>query len=494
MSRERWGSKSTFVLAAIGSAVGLGNVWRFPGQAFANGGGAFLVPYFIALITAGIPLLVLELAIGKKFQKGAPGALKSVYKKAEGLGWWAIATSFVITAYYCIIMSWAFNYLWHSLTLAWGSDSGSYFFGHVLKLTDSPGTLGGFNIPVLIGLILTWICVWVCIHNGTKSVGKIVKYTVPLPIIMLVLLGVRGLTLPGAINGLSYFLTPDWSALLDVNVWAAAYGQIFFSLSVLFGIMIAYSSMLPKETDIPSNALVIAFANSSISFLAGVTVFSTLGYLAHVQGVGISELGYSGVGLAFVTYPAVISQLPGGVIIQVIFALMFFIMLLTLGIDSAFSIVEGIVVALEDKFAWGKKKTVTIVCLAGFVAGLLFATNAGLYWLDIMDHWVNDFNLIVIGVFECIVVGWIYGADKLRKYFNEGSEVKLGKWWNIMIKYIIPVILFVITVIYLKTNISKAYGDYEMKYLLIGGWGMVLVTILAGVIVSMFKDSELSNE
>jgi len=343
-------------------------------------------------------------------------------------------------------------------------------------------------------LILTWICVWVCIHNGTKSVGKIVKYTVPLPIIMLVLLGVRGLTLPGAINGLSYFLTPDWSALLDVNVWAAAYGQIFFSLSVLFGIMIAYSSMLPKETDIPSNALVIAFANSSISFLAGVTVFSTLGYLAHVQGVGISELGYSGVGLAFVTYPAVISQLPGGVIIQVIFALMFFIMLLTLGIDSAFSIVEGIVVALEDKFAWGKKKTVTIVCLAGFVAGLLFATNAGLYWLDIMDHWVNDFNLIVIGVFECIVVGWIYGADKLRKYFNEGSEVKLGKWWNIMIKYIIPVILFVITVIYLKTNISKAYGDYEMKYLLIGGWGMVLVTILAGVIVSMFKDSELSNE
>lgn len=486
--RERWSSRSTFIIAAIGSAVGLGNAWRFPGQAYANGGGAFLVPYFIALLTAGLPLLVMEHAIGKKFQKGAPGAFASIGKKHEPLGWWAISTSFVIVAYYCVIMAWVVDYLWHSFTVAWSAGAGDFFVGNVLQLTDSPGNLGGFSWQVVIGLFLAWICVYLSIRNGVKSVGKVVKWTVPLPVLLLILLAIRALTLPGAIEGIRYYLTPDWAKLADINVWAAAYGQIFFSLSVLFGIMIAYASYLPKKSDIPSNAVVIGFANSIISFIAGFAVFGTLGYLSQVEGVAIADLNYQGVMLAFVTYPEAIAKLPGGMALQIIFALVFFIMLFTLGIDSAFSIVEGIVAGLVDKFNWNKRKTTLGVCIVGFAAGLLFATKAGLYWLDIMDHWVNDFNLIAIGVFECISVGWIYGAKKLRAYFNENSAMKFGAWWDVMIKYVTPLILLLITVLYLKTNITSNYEGYPTQFLIIGGWGIVILTIILGFVLSAFKD------
>lgn len=496
MSRERWGNRSTFILAAIGSAVGLGNAWRFPGVAFQNGGGAFLIPYFVALITAGIPLLMMELSIGKKFQVGAPGAFRKLGKKKgyELLGWWPIATSIVIVFYYCIVMSWTFVYLWHSLTVAWkGVGSSEFFFNSVLEMSKSPFEIGGFVWPLVIGLALTWISIWYCIRNGVKSVGKIVKWTVPLPIALLIILGIRAVTLPGAVDGLNYYLTPNWEKLLDIRVWAAAYGQIFFSLSILFGTMIAYASFLPEDSDVPTNGLIIAFSNSIVSFLAGFTVFGTLGFLQHTTGTPIQDMSITGAGLAFVTYPEAITQLPGGLWIQVIVALIFFIMLLTLGIDSAFSIVEGVITGLVDKYGWNKKKTIAIACIVGFIGGLIFATRAGLYWLDIIDHWVNDFNIIVAGIFECIAVGWIFGAKNLREYMNEVTTLKVGKWWDLMIRIVTPIILFGITVLYLIDNIKKPYENYPMKALIVGGWGMVLLTLVIGVILTITKSKQVEE-
>ncbi|WP_132252446.1 sodium-dependent transporter [Natranaerovirga pectinivora] len=497
MSRERWSSRSIFILAAIGSAVGLGNTWRFPGQAYQNGGGAFLIPYFIALVTAGIPLLIMEIAIGKKFQAGAPTAFRKLGKKKgfEWLGWWPLATSFAIVAYYCIVMSWTFNYLWHSLTLAWTkSSSADFFYGDVLRLSDSPGNLGGLNMPLVIGLVLTWIFIWFSIRNGVKSMGKIVKWTVPLPIILLIILVIRALTLPGAIDGINYYLTPQWDRLKDINVWAAAYGQIFFSLSVLFGIMVAYASFLPKDSDVPTNSMIIAFADCLLSFVAGFAVFGTLGFLQQTSGTAIADMSITGPGLAFVTYPEAIAQLPGGLWIQVVFAFLFFLMLLTLGIDSAFSIVEGIVTGLVDKFGWDKKKTVAGMCFVGFAAGLIFATNAGLYWLDIVDNWVNNFNLILIGVFECVVVGWIYSAKKLRNEFNEDSNMKFGPWWDFMIKYVTPLSLLGLNILFLIDSFKANYEGYATKHLLIGGWGIVLATIVFGFVFTTLKGKDLEEE
>ena len=491
MSRDRWSSRSIFVLAAIGSAVGLGNAWRFPGICYSNGGGAFLIPYFVAMLTAGIPLLILELSIGKKFQGGSPTAFASLNKRFEVLGWWALATSFIIICYYAVVMSWVLDYIIYSVTLPWkGIEGGAaaFFTGKsILGISDSPGILGGFSIPALLGLIVAWIAIWWCIRNGVKSVGKVVKYTVSLPIILLIILAVRGITLPGGIDGIAYYLTPNWAALGDIKVWAAAYGQVFFSLSILFGIMVAYASYLPKNTDIPSNAMVIAFSDAAISFVAGFAVFGTLGYMQMVSGTPIADMRHTGVMLAFATYPEAIVNLPGPGIIHILFALIFFLMLFTLGIDSAFSIVEGIVTGLVDKFKWNKRKTTAWFCVIGFAGGLIFVTKAGLYWLDIMDHWVNDFNLIAIGVFECIMVGWIFGAKKLRDYFNKGTATIIGKWWDIMIRYITPLVLLFTSVRYLIENIANPYGGYDQKYLLIGGCGIVLLTLILGIVFTLFK-------
>lgn len=492
--RDRWSSRTIFIMAAIGSAVGLGNAWRFPGMAYNNGGGAFLIPYFVALITAGIPLLLLEISIGKKFQAGAPTAFGRIKKSFEGLGWWALATSFIIVCYYTVILAWSFNYMWASVKMAWAGDAAGYFFGNVLQITDGPGIIGGFSWPILLTLGLAWICVWWCIRKGVKSVGQVVKWTVTIPVALMVILGIRAVTLPGAIEGLNYYLKPDFSALTNVNVWAAAYGQIFFSLSVLFGVMIAYASFLPEDSDTTTDTIIIAFADAGISFLAGFAVFGTLGYMMQSTGTAIADMSITGVGLAFVTYPEAISQLPGGVVTQAIFGLMFFLMLFTLGVDSAFSIVEGIVTGLVDKFKWKHSWTVLGVCFAGLLGGLIFATKAGLYWLDIVDYFTNNFNLIAIGIIECLLVGWIFGSGKIRAFFNETGSIKFGKWWDAMVRFVTPLALLGISVMWIIDNIKENYEGYETIHLVLGGWIVVAATIILGFLMMLFKGRETASE
>ena len=239
--RERWASRPAFVLAAIGSAVGLGNLWRFPYVAYKNGGGAFLIPYFVAILTAGIPLMILEFGLGHIMQGSAPAALRKVHRRLEWVGWWALIVGSLISFYYAVVMAWCWNYLWHSFTVAWGSTPGSAgsFFGKVLGASKGPGDLGDIRLPVVLGLALTWLAIFLIISRGVGRVGKVVLLTVPLPVILIIILMIRGLTLPGSLDGLAFYLTPDWSKLTDPNVWLAAYGQIFFSLSLGFGILIA---------------------------------------------------------------------------------------------------------------------------------------------------------------------------------------------------------------------------------------------------------------
>ncbi|MCF8008663.1 MAG: sodium-dependent transporter [Halanaerobiales bacterium] len=487
MQRDRWNNRTAFVLAAIGSAAGLGNAWRFPYMAYSNGGGAFLIPYFVALLTAGIPLIVLEFSMGQKTQRGAPGALAKVSRKFEGFGWWAVLAGTIITSYYAGVMAWAWDYLAGSFTLGWANDAGTYFYEEVLQISSGPGNLGGFSIPVLIGLIVTWIAIYFILKNGAQSVGKVVYITVPLPIILLGILLIRAVTLPGAVEGINYFLQPDFTQLLNPSVWIDAYSQVFFTLSLGFGIMIAYASYMPEDSDIINNALITVFANSGISFMAGIAVFGTLGYMAQTQGVPISEVATAGVGLAFVVYPNAISLLPGGPMVIGLFGFVFFAMLLSLGIDSAFSIVEAGVAAIKDKWGGTKQKVTLYYSLFLFVVGLLFVTKAGLYWLDIVDHYVNTYGLVFAGLTESIIVGWFYKPNELRNYFNSVSEYKFGNWWNVMVKFITPLVLTVLLISNLITDITAPYGDgaYELKYLFYGGWiGVVGVLILLSYLLS----------
>jgi neurotransmitter:Na+ symporter, NSS family len=472
MARDRWPSKAIFIYAAIGSAVGLGNVWRFPFLAEKFGGGAFLLPYLIALFVAGIPLLILEVGLGQKIQKGAVDSLASIRKKFSGLGWWALFTSFIVISYYAVVMAWSLIYFLVSLGTQWSDNPESYFFNNVLQLSDSVGSIGSIVPAIFIALAVSWIIIYFSVWKGVKSVSKIVLVTVPLPIILLVVLLIRAVTLDGAMVGIAEFLTPDFNALADSEVWIAAFSQIFFSLSLAFGIMIAYSSYKKKDEDITKSSFTIGIANSLVSILAGFVVFGTLGFMAQQQGVDFSEVAASGPGLAFIAFPQALSLMP----YASFFSLLFFLTLITLAIDSAFSLVEAINITVLDKTKAKKEHIALIVCVLAFLLGLVYTTNSGLYLLDIVDHFVTNISLIVIGILECIAVGWILGAEKLRKYINKVSDFKIGEWWDISIKYIVPISLSIILVLQLRTEFINNYGGYPDWAIAIG-WAAVLIPL-----------------
>ncbi|MDT8300032.1 MAG: sodium-dependent transporter [Sedimentisphaerales bacterium] len=309
-TRDRWHSRTSFIMAAIGSAVGLGNVWRFPYVAYSSGGGAFLIPYFAALFTAGIPMLILEMGIGQRMQKGAPLAFGAIRKPLQWFGWWAAGLSAGIVIYYSTILAWSWVYLWHSLALPWGDKPEAFFVQNVLQRSSGPGELGWPVLSLVIGMAITWLAIYLILRKGVRNVSKVVMVTVPLPLLLLVVLLIRGLTLPGAMDGIRFYLTPDFSKLTDIRIWLRAYGQIFFSLSLASGVMIGYGSYLGKKAEITNSAFITGLANCGTSFFAGFVVFSMLGYLAKVQGLPVADVTESGTGLAFVAFPTAISQLP----------------------------------------------------------------------------------------------------------------------------------------------------------------------------------------
>lgn len=481
--RENWLSRKAFILAAIGSAIGLGNIWRFPFKCYENGGGAFLIAYVIALITAGIPLLIMELSLGHKFKLAAPLAFRKVGKKFEWVGWWAVLVAFTVVTYYAVVMAWGLNYSVFSFTEAWGNDPGDFFFNKYLGLTTGPYQLGGLRLPIMIALVAGWILIVRSIWRGAKTVSKVVYLTVILPWLLLIIFVIRGVTLPGSGEGILYYITPHFEKLLDASVWISAYGQVFYSLSIGFGIMIAYSSFLPKHADIVNSALIIALSDAATAFVGGFAVFGSLGYYAGLTGQAVQNVLKGGPGLAFVTYPTIISHLP----LPRLFGILFFLMLLTLAIDSAFSLVEAVSSSLRDKLGWSNKKANITTSLIGLCLGLIFVTGAGLFWLDIVDKWLEFFGISAIVLVECIVLGWFYKINKLREYANSFSEVKIGPLWNYLIKFVIPVIIAALIGRETVKLIRFGYEGYPSSALLIAGWGLALLLPLIAIILNIIS-------
>jgi len=492
MKRERWSSRTIFLFASIGSAVGLGNVWRFPYLAGKYGGGAFLIPYFLMLFILGIPLLILEFAIGQKMQLGAVGSFKKIKTKLSGVGFAAVFCGFIVCSYYCVIMAWSTLYLIFSPNTAWGEDTNQFFFEKVLHITPA-GDIGFVVTPVIFALALVWVLIYFSIWKGIKSVSKVVTVTMPLPIILVVILGIRGITLENGIEGLKYYITPSFETLFSgemwMDVWAAAASQIFFTLSIAFGIMIAYASYKHQASDISKNAIITSITNSAISLLSGFAVFTTLGYMAYKSGDSIEALAQTGVPLSFVVFPKALSLMPFA---PGLFAALFFIMLLSLGIDSAFSLVEAVSTAVHDKYPHIRKQDVSLyVCIAGFIIGIIFTTTAGLIYLDTTDNFITNYGLVIVGLLEVIVVGWLYGAEKLRAYINEVSEIKIGKWWSFTITVIIPIILIALLVFKFTKDIKAPYEGYPNWVIWLFGWGMLIfVFALSGLLSLLSKHEE----
>lgn len=491
--REQWGSKVGFILAAIGSAVGLGNIWRFPYIAYSNGGGAFLIPYFFAIFTAGIPLLILEYSLGHKYRGSTPLAIARASKKWEWIGWWPTITSAIIVAYYSMILSWAANYFALSFTKGWGSDSNAFFHNDFLKLSSSPFEFGGIVWYVLCGIALIWIINWfICYKGVKKGIEKANKILLPTLVIIMIIIAVKSITLDGATEGLNTLFTPDWKMVMKPSVWISAYGQVFYSLSLAIGIMMTYSSYLPKKTDINNSAFVTAFANCSFEFLSAIAVFAILGFMATSQGVPVSEVVSSGVGLAFVAFPQIFSEM--GTVGSLLGPL-FFLCLIFAGITSSVSLTEAVSAPFREKFGWSRKKVVTGMCIIGFLISSAFAKGAGLYMLDIVDAFINNYGIVVVGLLEVILIGWIVTPEKIREHANGISHFKVGKWWDITIKFVTPTLLIYMIAQNIITEIKTPYGGYELSALLAYGWSVIAFGIICALIIAKkpWKDKKIED-
>ena len=475
--RENWGSRAGFVLAAIGSAVGLGNLWGFPYKVYSHGGGAFLIPYVIAMVLIGIPLLIAEFSLGHLTQRATPDAYGRVNRKFAFVGWWQIILSFIIITYYAVILAWCCSFLYYSVIgiiqgkLPWAGtglegvrNASKFFFDDYLSFNEG-FSLGRLQWHIIVALAITWAVMYLCICRGVRLVGKVVMWTVPLPWLMLLILTVRGLTLEGAVQGLEYYLEPNWSQLSDPTTWRWAFGQMFFSMSLAFGIMITYSSFLHRKSDLNNNAMIIGLADMGTSFVAGLAVFATLGGMAFAstmagEAVPVEQVAKSGPSLAFVAFPYALAQLPHAAW----FSLLFFGSLLLLGIDSGFSITESVLASIVDKTGWNRGKTLIGLSLVGLLIGVVFCSQGGLSWLGTFDDFINGtWGITLTALMECFVLGWLFRLRRLREHANERSDWKLGVWWDWAIRVVIPIVLAALFAWSLFDSFSNPSG-YAYKY------------------------------
>jgi len=481
--RGAFSSRKVFILAAIGSAVGLGNIWRFPYVAYENGGGAFILPYLVALLTAGIPFLLLDYALGHRNRGSAPLSFARLKRWTETLGWWQVGICFLIAIYYAAVLAWALRYMIFSVTEAWGDDPAGFFTGEFLQVGDA-GVQLDVVAGVLVPLVLVWAALIVVMALGVqKGIGMTSVVFIPVLVIAFAGLVVRALFLPGAAEGLDALFTPDWSALAEPGVWAAAYGQIFFSLSIGFGIMITYASYVDRRTDMPGAGLVVGFSNSGFELLAGIGVFAALGFMAQAAGTQVTEVAESGVGLAFIAFPAIISEAPAGGLIGVLF----FGSLVLAGFTSLVSVIEVVISAVRDKLELSRLAATLAVSLPAAVVSLVFfSTTSGLHVLDILDNFINKFGILLVAVVSMLVVAWAVRAlPMLSAHLNEHSSVRIGAWWAVLVAVIAPVALAYVLIRDFLDTLENPYGGYPGWMLNTFGWGAAGIVIVFGVLVAL---------
>ena len=489
--RGAFSSRRVFILAAIGSAAGLGNIWRFPYVAYENGGGAFVIPYLVALLSAGIPFLLFDYAIGHRYRGSAPLSFRRMGRAGEVLGWWQVGICAVIAVYYAVIIAWAARYALFSFGQTWGDDPNEFLFVDFLQVAE-PGLGLEFVPGVLVPLALVWLTILVIMLLGVqRGIGAASVVFIPLMVLAFLALVVRSLFLPGAAAGLDALFTPDWSALADTGVWAAAFGQVFFSLSVGFGIMITYASYVGRRTDMTGSGLVVGFSNSGFELLAGIGVFAALGFMAQASGLRIDEVATDGLGLAFVAFPAIISEAPAGQLIGVLF----FGCLVLAGLTSLISVIEVVISGVRDKLDLGRLGATLLVGVpTATVSVLLFATTTGVPILDTADYFINQFGIVLVAGVSVVVVTWVYrDLPDLRAHMNATASLRLGRWWMLLIGVITPAVLGYVLVQELRNALAAPYGDYPAWFVNTMGWGVAIGVVVVAVVISLLPWSSRTS-
>ena len=443
MAENQWGSNVSFILAMIGSAVGLGNIWRYPYVLYTNGGGAFYIPYIVAILVMGIPFLILEYGVGYNFKSSFPKALKDIGPKWEYLGWFLPVAVFIIMIYYSAILGWDGIYVFLSFFKGWGADPNAYFGTTLLQSSESMAGLLNFIPLIAVSMLVGWAIIWFISHRDLdEGLGKVSQVLVPLLFVIMVIIVGVSLTLPGASIGLAELFHPNWSLLADFGIWMAAFGQIVFSLSLGMSIAFTYASYLGDEADLVSNTISIAFANALFENFAALGVFSILGYMSLQSGTPVADLVTQGTGLLFIVYPTVFNALGQW---AYVLGPLFFITIYLAGLTSILSTVEPLSFSIQNKFGTSRSRTMTVLIVVGAVVSMCFATSFGEYLVAYVDNCIN-LIAILAGVFlECIVFAWVFDAEKLVDFLNSNSKsLKLGRWWVVIVKVVLPIVVAVV--------------------------------------------------
>uniref|UniRef100_A0A8C2B6C6 Transporter n=1 Tax=Cyprinus carpio TaxID=7962 RepID=A0A8C2B6C6_CYPCA len=517
--REKWASKLDFVLSVAGGFVGLGNVWRFPYLCYKNGGGAFLIPYFIFLFGGGLPVFFLEVALGQFTSEGGITCWGKLCPIFTGIGYASIVIVSLLNIYYIVILAWGLYYLlqcfqhelpWARCRHSWNTancvedtvrkNKSLWLSANVTSLTNltSPVTefwernvlsissgideVGGLKWELALCLLAVWIICFFCIWKGVKSTGKVVYFTATFPFLMLIVLLVRGVTLPGAAEGIKFYLYPNLTRLKDPEVWIDAGTQIFFSYAICLGAMTSLGSYNKYKYNCYRDCMLLGCLNSGTSFVSGFAIFSVLGFMGFLYHMPFF-LCLSGPGLAFIAYPKAVTMMP----LPTVWAILFFIMLLLLGLDSQFVEVEGQITSLVDLYpsllrkGYRREIFIAVICVISYLLGLTMVTKGGMYVFQLFDYYAaSGVCLLWVAFFECVAVAWVYGADN----FYDAIEDMIGyrpngwmKWSWMLITPVLCVGCFVFSLVKYKPltyNKFYEYPDWSIGL----GWALALASMI----------------
>ncbi|MCI5866953.1 MAG: sodium-dependent transporter [Methanosphaera sp.] len=441
ISKTRWSSTFAFLMAMIGSAVGLGNIWRFNYVVYSNGGGAFFIPYLCAIIFMGVPFLLIEYGVGYKFRDSFSNILKKIKPCFEVLGWLVMLFLFLDLSYYMIVLGWDCIYFILSFFKGWGADPNMFFNANLIVGGMNLDSLTTFVLPVTAVTIILWAVLWYISHKSIDAIEKTVKILIPLMFFLMIFIVFYSLTLPGHDVGLQALFTPDWSALGNIDIWLAAFGQVLYSLSMGEAVALTYASYLPEGSKLIDNLLVVVASNSFFEIFTAVGVFSILGYMALETGCSVGQVATSGTGLLFIAFPQVFNIMGN---FAYILGPVFFLCVLFAGLTSIVGMFEPIVNAMSAKFGLSRTKAATIVGLIGLCVSLIYTTGSGNFILTVVDEFFSEFALLLGVILQVIIFGWFYSIEKIVPILNENSSIHVGKKWIFTIKFLLPIILTII--------------------------------------------------
>ncbi|KAM7382349.1 hypothetical protein PAMP_002082 [Pampus punctatissimus] len=563
--RPNWENSMQFLLACVSYAVGLGNVWRFPYLCQMHGGGGFLIPYLLMLFLEGVPLFCMELAIGQKMRLGSIGAWTAISPYLGGVGLASVVTSLYLCLYYNVINAWSFWYLFNSFqsVLPWSecpinsnqtgfieecekaTPTQYFFYRETLNISSSIEENGGIQTNQVLCLVLAWVMSYLFVVRGVKSTGKVVYFTATFPYVVLIIYLIRGVTLHGAINGIKYMFTPKMEELGNPTTWINAATQIFFSLGLGFGSLIAFASYNQYNNNFEHQAIIVSLINSGTSIFASIVTFAIYGFKATVNyedclertrllllntfslaedSISLDNVfewieklnttypqqfaelankletcdleveldtAVEGTGLAFIVYSEAIKNMP----LSQLWSVLYFFMLLMLGMGSMLGNITAIITPLQDFKIFSRMSTEVfngIVCLFCLLFALGFTTKSGNYWFTIFNDYGATFSLLFIAFIEVITVSYIYGIKRFEKDIEDMLGHRPHWYWKIMWTVVSPLLLITIFIFYIVNYILGGTPTYQAWNKELGKTEVMEYPIFGQVFIGLLLVSSIS--